>query len=444
MQSPPPEQATTPQRQALDGALMRGMAAVGFFAVIGGVARIGQDAAIAWRFGTGATVDAYYFLFNLAGWPVAVALSVLSVLVAPIDARLRASDPAAARRFRGELFGAALVVGAISLPAAWWALRAIAGSAAGGLDARTAVQAIAGANGVAFMVPLGLVGTLLSAWLVAQGRHSLALLEGLPYFFLLVLVLALPGPVLFWGTSVGVAIQLVAMAFVLRRSGELPGPRLGRSSAYWRSFSDGALILLVAQGLFSLVPLIDTLFASRLGEGAVAALSYTNRLVLGLQGLAGLALQRSGLPLLSSLVMHSPGATRHAARRWALGMAMVGAVGGVVVALLADPLVALLFERGSFTAADRAQCATLLRYGMLQMPLFLASMALVTALQSASARRALALVAVVNLGAKLLASVALVPRMGVAGLMVSSAVMYGAGAAVAWLALRRQLEPVKS
>jgi putative peptidoglycan lipid II flippase len=420
------------------------MAAVAIFGVVGGAARVGQDAAIAWRFGTGPTVDAFYFLFTLAGWPLAVALSVLSVLVAPVDARLRSSDPQAARRFRAELLGSALAVAVAALPLAWWAMQAIAGSAAGGLDARTAAQASAGANGLALMVPLGLVGALLSAWLVAEGRHVLALLEGLPYFFVLALVLMLPGPVLFWGTSIGVALQVLAMAWVLRRSGAMPAPSWSRSSHYWQSFSQGAWILLVAQALFSLVPLIDTFFAARLGEGAVSALSYTNRLVLGLQGLAGLALQRSGLPLLSALSAHSQAATRRAALRWALAMGALGALGGLLVAVLADPIVSLLFERGSFTAADRAQCATLLRYGMLQMPLFLAAMALVTALASASARHALALVAVVNVAVKLLASVLLVPVLGVPALMLSSACMYGAAAVVAWLALRRHLQPADS
>lgn len=427
-------------QRALDGALARGMGLIAVFAAVAGAVRVGQDAAIAWRFGAGATVDAYYFLVSLAGWPVAVALSLLSLLIAPADAHLRSVDPAAARRFRGELLGSVLMVALLSLPAAWWALRAVAGSALGGLDASAAAKAAAGATGLAAVVPLGLMGALLSAWLVAAGRHVLALLEGLPSLVLLVLVLAVPGPVLFWGTSIGFAAQVLAMVFVLRRAGELPPPRLGYSSQHWRSFSDGALVLLAAQILFALVPLIDAFLAARLGEGAVAAVSYTNRLVLGLQGLAGLALQRSGLPLLSRLSVHSPGATRRAALRWAAAMGALGAIGGLLVALLANPLVSLLFERGSFTAADRVQCASLLQYGMLQMPFFLGGMALVTALASASARRALALVAFVNVGVKLLGSVVLVPWLGPAGLMVATALMYGAAATTAWIALRWHLE----
>lgn len=434
-----PAEPGNPEQRALDGALVRGMGMVAVFVAIASALRLGQDAAIAWRFGTGPSVDAYYFLVSLASWPVAVALSVLSLLVAPIDARLRGSDPVTARRFRGELLGSVLALAALSLPAAWWALHAVAQGRVGGLDQGTAAVATAGVAGLVAMVPLGLIGALLSAWLVAAGRHVLALLEGLPALVLLMLVLLLPGPVLFWGTSAGFIVQVLAMALVLRGAGQLPSPRLGHSSLHWQSFSHGALLLLAAQVAFGLVPLIDTFFAARLGEGTVAALGYTNRLVLGLQGLAGLAMQRSGLPLLSALAQHSPRATRSAALRWAAGMAALGAIGGLLVAMFADTLVSLLFERGSFTAADRAQCATLLRYGMLQMPVFLGSLALVTALASISARHALAWVALVDVVVKLAASVLLVPWLGAGGLMVATALMYAAAAVVAWFALRHHL-----
>jgi putative peptidoglycan lipid II flippase len=441
MNAMPPSTSAAEQR-ALDGALVRGMGAVALFVAVAGAARVGQDAAIAWRFGTDATVDAYYFLMSLAGWPVAVALSMLSLLVAPTDASLRRSDPVAARNFRRELLGAVLLVALLSLPVAWAGLHlVIASDLAGGVGIQAASRASAGIPGLVAVVPLGLVGALLSAWLMAAGRHVLALLEGLPALVLLVVVLVIPAPDLFWGTSVGFAIQVLAMACILRRSGELDRPRLARSSHHWQGFSSGALLLLAAQALFALVPLIDAFFAARLGPGTVAALSYSNRLVLGLQGLSGLALQRSGLPLLSKLGAHSALATRRAALRWAVAMGALGVVGGLLVALLADPLVGMLFERGSFTAADRGQCASLLRYGMLQMPFFLGGMALVTALASVSARRALAAIAVVNVCVKLLASLALVPWLGAPGLMVATGVMYAAAAATAWLSLRGHLDP---
>jgi putative peptidoglycan lipid II flippase len=434
--------ATVQAHRALDREMVRGMVVVALFAAISGIARVGQDAAIAWRYGTGPMVDAYYFVTSLAGWPLAVALSTLTVLVAPNDAALRQRDPGAARRFRSELLGAVLLAALLAWPLAWWALDAIATSPLGGLQRSAAAQAVAGVPALVVVVPLGLVGALLAVWMVAAGRHVLTLLEALPALTLLVMLLAASGPVLFWGTALGVALQVAAMALVLRGSNDLPRPQLGLS-APWAGFSQGALALLIGQMLFSLVPLVDPLFAARIGEGAVASLSFASRLILGLQGLAGLAVQRAGLPLLSRLMATSPADSRRVALRWAAVAGAAGVLIGLLVAALADPLVSLLFERGRFTATDREQVATLLRYGMLQMPPFLAGLALSTALASARAGGYLALTCWVGLLVKVLFSVVLVAHLGAVGLLVATALMYTATGLTGWFALVRHTRPAR-
>lgn len=426
-----------PARADASGALARGMLVVSLFAVVASVARIGQDAAIAWRHGTEPLVDAYYFLTSVAGWPVAVALSTLTMLVAPVEAALRSTRAELATRLRAELLGGVLVLSVVALPLAYWAMYTATGTAWSGLAAAARVDAQAGMWAMALAVPLGLMAALLSAWLVAGARHVLTLLEALPPLVLVAALLLLPGPVLFWGTTAGIALQAAAMAWVLHLSRSLPAPRLGLSAEAWRGFSDGALLLLAGQMLFSLVPLVDPFFAARLGDGAVASLSYANRLVLGLQGLAGLALQRAGLPLLSQWMVSAPAQARRAALRWAWAAAAGGALLGLAVALLADPLVSLLYERGRFTASDRGEVAQLLRYGMLQMPIFLGGLVVVTALASASARHTLALVAALGLAAKLLLSAWLVGEYGAVGLLMATAGMYVMTTMLAWLALRR-------
>lgn len=410
------------QHRQLDAAMARGMGWVALFAAVASAARLGQDIAVAWRFGTGPVVDAYYYLLSAVNWPVAVALSVLTILFAPAS-----TAAARAQGLRRELLGNGLVVALASIPLAWWALQAIAARA----EPAAAREAAEGVMSIVWAVPLGLIGALLSAWLVAAGRHGLALLEGVPSFVVLALLLMIPANVLFWGTTLGLALQALAMALLLRRAGQLPRPSVGLSSGEWGAFLQGAGVLLVAQALSALVPLVDAFIAARLGEGAVAALSYTNRLVLGLQGLAGLALQRSGLPLLSGLAATAPAQARRATYRWAAGAAIIGAAMAVVVALLADPLVAILYERGRFTPGDRAHVATLLRYGMLQMPVLLCGMVFITALAAIGARRSVALVAVINAGVKVLASLALAPTLGLEGLLMATAVMYFVGATAA-------------
>ncbi|WP_448171281.1 lipid II flippase MurJ [Rhizobacter fulvus] len=412
------------------------MAIVAAFAALTGAARVGQDAAIAWRYGAGPTVDAYYYLLNLVNWPVAVAISTLTLLVAPVDASLRSERPLVIRRFRSELFGAMLVVALISLPIAWWGMSLFARGVFGAPSGSASAQAALGVHALVWVVPVGLVGALFAAWLVSSGLHLLTLLEAVPPVVLIVTLLTMNDSMLFWGTSFGLTLQVIVMALALRVSDTLPSPRIGFESEAWSGFRRGASALLISQVLFTLVPLVDPFFAAGLGDSAIATISYANRLVLGMQGLAGIALQRTSLPLMANWMARDPIGARRAGLRWALVAAGAGALLGLAIAFFAEPLVSLLYERGRFTAEDRVLVAHLLRYGMFQMPSFLGGLILVATLAAAGARWSLALVAVLGLAAKLLASALLIQGHGAIGLMLATCVMYLVTATVAWIALQ--------
>jgi putative peptidoglycan lipid II flippase len=436
-------------RVALDRALARGLMVAALFAAFSGAARVAQDAAIAWRYGTAPAVDAYYFLLSLAAWPVAVALSTLTFLLAPAEAALQRAPSETRDQHRGLLLGRMLLVAALVLPLAGWAMHGVVVSGWSGLRSAAAEAANAGVPLLMAVVPLGLVGALLSAWLIAAGRHALTLLEALPALVLTALLLTLPGQVLFWGTTAGQALQVLALAAVLHAAGLLPRPRLRHAraqaeqadlarvppTAQW--LTRAALVMVAGQMLFALIPLVDPFFAARLGEGTVAAMGYASRLVLGLQGLAGLALQRAGLPLLSRLAADSPAQARRTALRWALAAGLAGVVLGAGVAATADGLVGALFERGRFTPQDRALVADLLRYGMLQLPPFLAGTVLVTALAASRGGTALAQAAAAGLVAKVALSAWLVGSHGAQGLLVATALMYTVTSTLVWLALGR-------
>lgn len=428
------------QGRSLDRTFARGIFIVGAFSVVTSAARVAQDAAIAWRFGTGPIVDAYYFVASIANWPVAVALSVLTLLVVPLEVNLRqASQASVLKQFRGELLAGVLLLALLAWPVGWWALDAVSSGRLSGLNADTAALAAAGVPAMAAIIPLGVISALFSAWLVAAGRHVLALFEALPPLVLVTMVLLMPGPVLFWAATAGLATQVAVMAAALMLVHVLPLPRGGFASPAWKGFAGGALLLVAAQLIFALVPLVDTWFAARMEAGTLATLNFANRLVLGVQGLAGMALQRVGLVLMARLEVIDPGRARRAAVRWAVFMGGAGVLVALLVAALAEPLVALLFERGSFSAEDRAQVVSLLRWGMLQLPPFLAGLTVVTALASVGAAKFMLLAAVTGLAFKLGASAALAGALGAVGLQLATALMYIATSALAWFTLRRRL-----
>lgn len=432
----PPE--TTESRW--DRQLLRGVLAVGAFAVIGGVLRIAQDAAVAWRYGAGPVTDAYFFLLSIVSWPVAVVLSTLTFVVAPAEAALRAQGEPALARFRSELFALVLVIALVALPLTYAALQTVIALPAVGLAPAIVVAAERASRELFAVTALGIVAALLSAWLISAARHVVTLVEAVPALTLVCVLAAagpLPGTALYWGTTAGFAVQLLVLVLLLRADAALPRPRLGFASDAWCHAGPGGVAMFGGQVLFALVPLIDQLFAARMGDGAIASLGYANRLLVGLLGLTGLALQRASLPLLSRLVATSTPAVHTLAVGWAWRAGALGTLMAIAIVALADPIVGLIYERGRFSADDRAFVASLLRYGALQMPLYLIGIAAITALAAMGRHTFLALAAVVGLGVKLVGNAALADIAGPAGLQVASALMYASTSALAWVALRR-------
>jgi peptidoglycan biosynthesis protein MviN/MurJ (putative lipid II flippase) len=413
--------------------LLRGAGLAALFAVATALARLGLDAAMAWRHGVGAELDAYLFLANLVNWPAAVVLSCLTLLVSPLEAQLRQEGPQALARFRAELLGWSLLVAGVALPLAGAGLLVAAGGSLAGFGAATAAIAREGAWPLAPALPLALLVALASAWMVAAGRHVLTLTEAVPPLLLALLILLLPPPVLFWGTTAALAAQLLLLLVLLGREGMLPRPRWSWHSPAWRRLDLGALGLVVAQVLFTTMPLIDQFFASRLQEGTLAALGFANRLVLGLQGVAGLALQRAALPLLARLDAQRRGRAAELALRWALVAAAVAAALAGLAALAAGPVVTLLYQRGEFTAEHRDSVVELLRWGLLQFPPYVAGVLLMTAVAAGQRHGDIARAALAGLLVKIGASLLLVPSHGAVGLQLATALTYLSTAA--WLAV---------
>lgn len=425
----------------LDAAMARASVVIALFAVMAALLRVAQDAAIAWRFGTSAVVDAYHVSLALVSWPGAFVLAMLTLLVPPAEAALRQQGTAAVDLWRREMFGWTIVCACLALPLAWWSLTWLFKSNTLGFSVAAATESLASLPLIVASVPLGLLVATASACLLSTRGQVLSLLEALPPLTLLLLLLLAPssGSVLFWGSPTALAVQLVVTLGLLHRIQALSMPSWHLRSPEWPRFAKASLVLVGGQMLFALTPLVDPFFAARLGEGQVATMSYANRLILGILSVLGLGLQRAGMPLLSHLATTRPKMLWKTVLRWSLAAALTGIGIGAVVAWLADPMVALLFERGSFTAADRERVAFLLQVGMIQLPLFLFGLVMVTALASGRAVGLLAAVTAVGLSVKLLFSALWAPTMGLIGLSLATSMMYLCTAVVAALALRRHL-----
>jgi len=195
--------------------------------------------------------------------------------------------------------------------------------------------------------------------------------------------------------------------------------------------------LLAGQALGSFIGIIDQFFAAHLDTGAIATLSYANRILSLIQGLGAVAVARATLPVFSRIQAEGGGQLHRVATHWVRLLFVLGGAAMMVGWYLAPWVVKLLFERGAFTAGNTRAATEVLRYGLPQLPFYFAS--LVLGSYACSQRRYILLFwsGVIGIIVKIIANAMLVPLLGVKGIALAWAVVLAINVQFYWLMLGR-------
>ncbi len=412
-------------------AIAEGMAIGALFIFLSKLAGAAKEMAIAWRYGVSEVVDAYLFVFSVVSWPVTVWFGVLVVVLVPLAAAIRERSPQDLPRFRAELLGLTLLVGTVLGLVAAAGLPAFLSSSASGLSGTSLGVALDIAPSLSLMAFLGMPISLLSAWITFERRYTNTLLEGVPALSILIVLLATsntgPAPLVI-GTLAGFALHLAGLSALLVRRTELEPPRFAFQSPHWGAFCRGFGIMLAGQAVLSVTNVVDQLFAARLGAGAIATLSYANRIVALVLGLGATAVGRATLPVFSEAQAKGLQHVDRIALRWSQLLFGAGIIALALAWWLAPWGVRILFERGAFTARDSRAVTEVLRYGLFQAPFFFASLVLVSLVSSRHQYTTLFVAGLVALGVKIGTNAVLIPWFGLDGLVLSNALVYGATA----------------
>ena len=352
-------------------AIPRGMAWVAMFVFLGKLAGASKEMAIAYRYGVTADVDAYLFVSNVVLLPVSLWFTVLSFVLLPMVARTRQEASAGLPQFRAELLGHVLLLSVALAILACLGLPVLLRFSWTGLPPTTLFIALHLAPVLVMLLPLGVLISFFSAWMLAAGRHANTLLEGVPALTILIALLVFHGRgtvPLVWGTVTGFVFHLSCLAGLLARSGEISVPRFTMQSPQWPAYWHGFGIMLAGQALMSVIGIIDQFFAAHLDMGTIATLNYANRILALILGLGATAVGRATLPVFSKAQAQGGGQLPRVATQWMLIMFVAGVVSMIIGLWLAPWAVKLLFERGAFKARDTQAVAEVFRYSLAQLP----------------------------------------------------------------------------
>ncbi|MDR7946763.1 murein biosynthesis integral membrane protein MurJ [Achromobacter aegrifaciens] len=428
--------------------IFKGAFRVAVFLLLGKAAGAIKEMAVAYRYGVSDAVDAYQFTMTMATWLPVTIVGVLSVVLIPVLVRLRRADVAERNLFIRELQGWVGAAGIALALLTWFAWPQVVGVLGQGLSAR--VGDMTGQLLVAFapVSALLLVAGISAARLRAQERHLNTLLDSVPAVATLAWVMLAAsadgvGPLL-WGTLVGYAIQTVWLAWLAARAdgGFWGAPWLTLQSPHWPELLGAAGVMLIGQVAMSFVGPLDQYAAANLGANANATLGYASRLLSLVLGIGAVSVGRAALPVLADVQARGDTArARGMALKWSVLMVAAGAVAVAVGWILAPWGVSVLFQRGAFTAENTQAVAHVFRWGLLQLPFYFGVLILVQLLASQNRYRVMAAIAVANFALKAVLNTVLAPRMGAAGIMLATSLMYLLSFACYLLVAMRKPEP---
>ncbi len=158
-----------------------------------------------------------------------------------------------------------------------------------------------------------------------------------------------------WGSVVGSALQFgVQLPTVLLLTKRLR-LSLGTSNANVRAVLKNFVPVFVSRGVVQISAFVDSLLASWLGEGAVAALGYTQSLYTLPVSLFGMSVSAAELPAMSSAVGEQKDIAEQLRRRLDAGLRQIALFivpSSMGFLALGDVMAGALYQNGKFGRAD--------------------------------------------------------------------------------------------
>ena len=159
------------------------------------------------------------------------------------------------------------------------------------------------------------------------------------------------------------ALQLVIQLPYLKKFGYRYHFRFDLKDQGIREAGKLAVPVLISSWIQPLCNVINMAFGSGLGDGAVSALNWANKIYIIMVGVFAYAITNFIFPKLSRLSSREEDEGFIQITRLSVGwiLFLITLVCGLFLAL-ATPIIQVVFERGAFTQSDTALCATALFY----------------------------------------------------------------------------------
>jgi putative peptidoglycan lipid II flippase len=421
----------TSEEKSVNRRIFSAAATIAVLTLMVKVAGMAKEMIVAAWFGTGDEMDAFLIAFLLPTYVMNVAAGSLSAALIPtqIEVRERQGDLAAERLFRsvsafsGAFFFVTMLLLALlgpfvlpylcsgfspekmALVQKLFMLLLPTIIITGFATNWEALLNVGERFGMAAIAPAAVsVGTLAMIWICGHqwGIYALAA-----------------------GTLVGSLLQLAMLGSSLKRRGFAIWPAWHGMDANVKKVIDQYVPMIAGSLLFCSTILVDQAMASTLAPGSVSTLNYGNKLVALAVGLGTAALGTAVLPHFSRMTaLQDWSGIRHTLKTYTWLILGVTVPATAVAMYLSTPLAAILFQRGNFTAQDTLAVSWVQQMFFLQIPFYSLSLLYVRMISSLKGNRIVMWGAFFGFCVNIAMNFVLMRVMGVAGLALSTSLVY--------------------
>jgi len=352
--------------------LLRSIATVGGMTMLSRLFGFVRDILIAAILGAGLAADAFFVAFKLPNlFRRLFAEGAFAAAFVPLFAgKLEDAGREDARRFAEEAFSLLFVILAVVVALAEIGMPLLIRVIAPGfLDEPEKFDLAVVLTRITFpyLLFISLVA-LLAGVLNSLGRFAAAaatpvMLNICLIGFILVATPFLPSPghALAWGAATAGVVQLVWLYMACVREGMVFRLIRPRITPDLRVLYRRILPIAVGAGIYQINLVIDMVIASLLPSGSISYLFFADRVTQLPLGVIGIAVGTALLPMLSRQVRAGETeAALHSQNRSIEFSLLLTLPAAVALALIAHPIIAVLFERGAFAPAQTAATAAAL------------------------------------------------------------------------------------
>lgn len=219
------------------------------------------------------------------------------------------------------------------------------------------------------------------------------------------------------GVTAGGVLQLILLWNSARRAGVSLKLRRPRMTPGVRQFFVVVIPATLGAGVYQISQLIDTFFATRLPEGSMSYLNYSDRLNQLPLSVIGTALGTAILPHISRFIAKGEPEEAAKVQGNAVDLSMLLCLpAALALAVAAPPLVAALFQGGRFTAYDAMVTGNVLAIIASGLPAYVLVKVITPGFYAREDTRTPVKTAVIVLVANIVLNFALIPFFGIYGL----------------------------